>query len=163
MFLKLQRVAGSTLANARETRFRFVYLGTPVLRRRIRVLTNRTAVSKLSGQNSLSRSLNTSKRESCRFRFVSTRIGNAQSNADVGSTGVLEEELTKRKGKRSRDALPLRVPRHARAPPPNPRADEQNRTDRPPVDARLTLEVSTSKERVSSVRVRQHADRSKTC
>ena len=42
MFLKLQRVAGSTLANARETRFRFVYLGTRVLRRRIRVLMNRT-------------------------------------------------------------------------------------------------------------------------
>jgi len=47
-FLKLQRVARSTLANARETRFRFVYLGTPVLRRRIRVLTNRTAYPKLS-------------------------------------------------------------------------------------------------------------------
>ena len=41
-FLKLQRVARSTLANVRETRFRFVYLGTPVLRRRIRVLANRT-------------------------------------------------------------------------------------------------------------------------
>ena len=68
-----------------------MYLGTPVLRRRIRVLANRTTFyfSKFY-KDSLSRNLNTFTRESCRFRFVSTRIGNAQMQL---STGVLEKNL----------------------------------------------------------------------